>query len=106
MSMNTQSPQIQIFQQEEEEAGINLKDYYAIFKRRRWVILFTFIIVLGLTFAYLSVKPDIYTAKALVKISAGSSGGGLAAALGGFLPIGPSSSVVTEIEIIKLRSIA
>ncbi len=106
MGMDTQTPQIQIFQQEEEEAETHLSDYYVILKRRWWMILLTFVIVLGLTLVYLAMKPDIYTATALVRITTGGSGGGLAAALGGFLPIGPSSSIMTEIEIIKLRSIA
>lgn len=104
--MNAQPPQIQIVQQEEEEVVAHLKDYYAVLKRRWWAILLIFVIVVSSTSVYLATKSREYTATALVRISSGNRAGGLAAALGGFLPIGTSSSMVTEIEVIKLRGIA
>lgn len=104
--MNAQLPQIQMFQQEEEAVETHLRDYYAAFKRGWWIILITFAIVVSLTVAYLSVKPEKYTATALVRISTGSGAGGLAATLGRLLPIGQSSSISTEVEMIKLRSVA
>ena len=104
--MNAQLPQIQVFQQEEEATETHLRDYYAALKRGWWVILITFVIAMSLTSVYLAIKQEKYTATALVRISSGSSAGGLAATLGKFLPVGPSSSMSTEVEMIKLRSVA
>jgi len=104
--MNAPLPQIQVFQQEEEMVETHLRDYYVALKRGWWVVLITFVIVVSLTSAYLAVKSEKYTATALVRISSGSGAGGLAATIGRFLPVGPSSSISTEVEMIKLRSVA
>lgn len=104
--MNAQTPQIQIFQSQQEEDEIHLKDYWAVFKRRWWLILLAFVIVVGLTTVYLIRTPRQYEATAVVRILASGGGGGLAAALGAFLPIGLTSDVATEIETIKGRDIA
>jgi succinoglycan biosynthesis transport protein ExoP len=105
--MNAQSPQMLILQnQEEQEEEIHLKDYWAVFKRRRWLILAAFFALVSLTVAYLFVAPRRYEATAVVSIPASSTGSGLAAALGNFLPIGSNSDVATEIEIIRGRNIA
>ena len=104
--MNAQTPQIQMFQSQQEEDEIHLKDYWAVFKRRWWLILLAFVIVVGLTAVYLVITPRQYEASAVVRIPMSGGGGGLATALGAFLPIGPSSDVATEIEIIEGRNIA
>jgi len=92
--------------QDQEEQQSYLRNYWAIFKRRWWLVLLAFVIVVGLTVVYLVRTPRQYEATAVVKIPTASSGGGLAAALGAFLPIGPASDVATEIEVIKGRDIA
>ncbi len=105
--MNAQSSQMLILQnQEEQEKEIHLKDYWAVFKRRRWLILAVFFTVVSLNAVYLSVAPRRYEATAVVSIPLSSTGSGLAAALGNFLPIGSNSDVETQIEIIKGRNIA
>jgi len=103
--MDTESPQIQIIHQDQEEDTISFKEYWAALKRRWWLIFLTFVIVVALTGVYLSRQSKMYQATAVVKIPS-QSGGGLAATLGVFLPFGRSSGVTTEIEMIKLRSIA
>jgi len=104
--MNAQTPQIQIFQNQQEEEEIHLKDYWAVLKRTWWLVLLGFVVVVGATAVYLVRTPRQYEATAVVRIPMSGSGGGLAAALGTFLPIGPSSDVATEVEIIKGRSVA
>ena len=104
--MDTQSSQIQIFQQEQEDDEINFRDYWAMLKRRILSIFLCFIIVIGLAAARLYRAPSMYRATAVVKVPVQGSSGGLAAALGAFLPIRSSGNLATEIETIKLRSIA
>ena len=107
VDMNAQSSQMLILQnQEEQEEEIHLKDYWAVFKRRRWLILAVFFALVSLTVVYLFVAPRRYEATAVVSIPISSTGSGLAAALGNFLPIGSNSDVETEIEIIRGRNIA
>ena len=104
--MNAQLPQIQIIQNQQEEEEINLKDYWAVFKRGFWLILLAFIVTMSSTALYLARTPMQYEAAAVVRIPTFGGGGGLAAALGAFLPVGLSSDVATEIEVIKGRDIA
>ncbi len=103
--MNAQTPQIQIFQNQQEEEDINLKDCWAVFKRSWWLILLGLFIVIGLIHVYLVRTPRQYEATAVVKLPT-SDGGGLARAFGDFLPVGPENNVATEIEIIKSRDMA
>lgn len=102
--MNAQTPQIQRFQNQQRE--IHLKDYWAVLKRRWWLILLAFVIVVGLTAVYLVKTPRQYEATAVIKLPTSGGGGGLAAALGDFLPVGSTNDTATEIEIIKGRNIA
>ena len=102
--MNAQTPQIQRFQNQQRE--IHLKDYWAVLQRRRWLILFAFVTVVGSTAVYLVRTPRQYEATAVMKIPTSGGGGGLAAALGAFMPVGMVNDLVTEIEIIKGRNIA
>ena len=104
--MSIQVSQMEVFQNQQEQQS-NLKDYWAIFKRRWWLILTIPVAIVGLAAFYLTRVPEEYEATAVVKIpTSGSGGGGLAAALGAFLPVGPASDVATEIEIIRGRDIA
>ena len=104
--MDIQSPQIQIFQQEQEDDEIKFRDYWIMLKRRWLSIFLSFVIVIGLAASYLHNKSSIYRATAVIKVPVQSNTGRLAAALGAFLPIKSSGNVATEIEIIKLRSVA
>ncbi len=104
--MDAQLPQIQIIQQEEEEAKLYLKDYYFILRRRWWIVLMAFVITVSLAFVYLARKPKRYTATALVRITNSGGGGGLPSVLSGFVSFGQSSTMATEIEMIKLRDVA
>ena len=104
MDVNTQSPHIQIIQEQQEDEN-HLKDYWAVFKRRWWIIALVIFIVLALSFVYLKRTPRQYEAVSIVKLPT-QSNSGLAVALGAFLPIGPSGDIMTEVEIIKGRTIA
>jgi uncharacterized protein involved in exopolysaccharide biosynthesis len=106
--MNSQTPQIQMLQNQWEQGQeeSHLKQYWAVFKRRWWLIFLIFAVVTSLTAVYLVRTPRQYEATAAVRIPTSGGAGGLAAALGGILPVGPSSDVATEIEIIKGREIA
>ncbi|MDQ1317592.1 MAG: Polysaccharide biosynthesis tyrosine autokinase, partial [Candidatus Poribacteria bacterium] len=104
--MNTQAPQTQLIQtQQKEEDEVHLKDYLSMFKRRWQWILLSFIVAMGLTVVYLSITPNQYEATAVIKIPVSSSGG-IASAIGAFLPVRPTSDISTEVETIKGRDIA
>lgn len=104
--MNTQQPQIQILSQEQEDDGFSLGNLWKILKRRWWIIILTFVIVLGLMVVYITRQTDIYQSSVVVKLPGQSSSSGLMSSLGAFLPFGRSSGVSTEIEMVKLRSIS
>ena len=105
--MDEQTRQVQILQvQDEPEEEIHLKDYWSLFMQRWWVIAVSFVFVISLTIAYIFITPRQYEAEVVVKLPSSTSGGGLAAALGAFLPIGAASDVATEIELIQGRYIA
>ncbi len=104
--MNEQSPNIQMFQEQQEDE-IYLKEFWVALKRRWWIILSAFVVVLGLSVAYLMITPKQYTATAMVTLPTRGSSGGLAAlALGSFLQIGSSGNVMAEVEKIKGRKLA
>ena len=106
--MNPQAPQMQVLHNQWEQGREEspLRDYWVVFKRRWWLVLLVFAVVVGSTVVYLVRTPRQYEATAVVKIPTSGGGGGLAAALGNFLPVGPSSDVATEIEVIKGTDIA
>ncbi|MBD3182377.1 polysaccharide biosynthesis tyrosine autokinase [Candidatus Poribacteria bacterium] len=87
------------------EKEIRLSEYWNELLRRKWLIIIPFGIVVSATLIFLLVTPRQYTSKAVIKIPT-QSGGGLAAALGAFLPIGQAGDVTTEVEIIKSRTIS
>jgi len=104
--MNEQAPNIQMFQEQQEDE-IQLKDFLVALKRRWWIILSAFVVVLGLSVAYLMRTPKQYTAKAMVTLPTQGTSGGLAGILmSSFLPIGSSGNVMAEVEKIKGRKLA
>jgi len=104
--MNTQAPQTQLIQtQQKEEDEVHLKDYLLVVERRWQWILLSFIVVMGSTAVYLNRTPNQYEATATIKIPVSSSGG-LSSAISAFLPVGPTSDLLTEVETIKGRDIA
>jgi len=98
--MNAQPSQTQ------QKSEIHLRDYWAVLKRRFWLILLAFIVTTSSTALYLARTPMQYEATAVVRIPTSGGGGGLSAALGAFLPVGPVSDIASEIEIVKGRNIA
>jgi len=104
--MDEQKQNIQILQIQEEQAdGIHVKDYLFIIIRRWRVIVITFISVMVLAYSYVSKIPVVYEAEAIVKLPASSASGGLSAAIGILLPVGPSGDMATEMEVIQGRDI-
>ncbi|MGQ9609299.1 MAG: GumC family protein [bacterium] len=103
--MNEQTAQIQIIQPEPEEE-IHLGEYIKVLKRRWWIIVISFFVVVAITIVYLIKTPRTYEATAVVKLPVSGSSGGLAQALGSILPLGQSVDLATEIEVIKGRDIA
>jgi capsular exopolysaccharide synthesis family protein len=105
--MDEQTRQVQILQvQDEPEEEIHLRDYWSLFMQRWWVIAISFVFVISLTLVYIFITPRQYEAEVVVKLPSSSSGGGLASMLGAFLPMGATSDVATEIELIQGRDIA
>jgi len=104
MDIKTQSPNIQIIQEQQEDES-HLRDYWAVLKRRWWIIALVIFIVLALSFAYMKRTPRQYEATSIVKLPV-QGNSGLAVALGAFLPIGPSGDIMTEVEIIKGKTLA
>lgn len=105
--MNSQPDQIVVLQNQEDQDGvIDLKKYWAILKRRWWVIFVTSVVVLSLASVYKARIPKMYEATTVVKIPTSSGGGGLTSALGALLPIMQSNDLAPEIEMIKGRKVA
>ena len=96
--MNTQSSLQTQASQGQQRTDIHLRDYLPVLRRRFWLILIAFIVTTSSTAFYLVRKPAQYEATAVVRIPTSGGGGGLAAALGNFLPVGPASDVASEIE--------
>ena len=106
--MDEQNRQLQILQIQDDssEDSIDLKAYISSLARRWWIIAIIFILSLAMAFLYIRNTKKIYEATATVKIPSSGSGGGLASILGGILPVGLSSDIATEIEILKGKDIA
>lgn len=103
--MNEQTAQIQIIQPEQEEE-IHLGEYFKVLKRRCWIIVLSFFVVVSLTIVYLLITPRTYEASAVIKFPSSGGSSSLASALGAIIPLGQSVDLATEIEIIKGRDIA
>lgn len=103
--MNEQTAQIQIIQPEQEEE-IHLGEYFKVLKRRWWIIVLSFFVVVSLITIYLIITPRTYEATAVIKLPVSGGSSSLTSALSSFIPLGQSIDVATEIELIKGRDIA
>ena len=61
-----ETAQIQILQTSPDEDEIHIKDYIAVLKRGWWMIMLSFIVVVGLTILYIIKTPRQYTATAVI----------------------------------------
>jgi capsular exopolysaccharide synthesis family protein len=77
-------------------------DYWRIIRRRQWVIILSFIAVLGATIAFTQMQIPIYQASATIKIEERKSMAGLLVEL---LTWGPGDTMATSAELIKSRPI-
>ncbi|MBA7633224.1 Tyrosine-protein kinase wzc [subsurface metagenome] len=77
-------------------------DYWRIIRRRQWVIILSFIAVLGTTIAFTQMQIPTYRASTTIKIEERKSMAGLLVEL---LTWGPGDTMATSAEIIKSRPI-
>lgn len=90
----------------EQEDEIDLRDYIAILKRRFWIIALSFVLIVCLTTIYLKIAPKLYEATTTIKLPSTGGASSLSAAISAFVPLGATSDIATEIEVIKGKDIA
>ncbi len=102
--MNAQIPRAQILQKQQEEQNY-LKNIWAMFKRKWWLIFLVLAIVEGLTFHYAEVPAGPYMASAVVR-PVRIIGGGGASTLSLLMGASSYSDMETEMDIIRGKRVA
>ena len=82
---------------------MSFHDYWRIIRRRQWVIILSFIAVLGATIVFTQMQIPIYRASATIKIEKRKS---MASLLVELMTWGPGDTLATAAEIIKSKPIA
>ncbi len=102
--MNAQIPRAQILQKQQEQQNY-LKNIWAMFKRKWWLIFLVLAIVEGLTFHYAEVPAGPYMASAVVR-PVRMIGGGGASTLSLLMGATSYSDMETEMDIIRGERVA
>lgn len=86
-----------------QQYELNFQDYWRIIRKRRHVIIFTFLVIFLSTIVYLNLLTPIYRASSTIKVEQHKT---LANALLDFISWSPGDVMITEAKVIESRLIA
>lgn len=82
---------------------LGFRDYWRIISKRRFILIFTFLTILGITTIYINLQKPVYEAFSTVKVEQRKT---VASALMEYITASPGNLLVTQARIIESRFIA